>query len=133
MIDQINEIIDAVCDMCVVDRNKTLSHNRATPLPQVRGLICLLVKKKTGCTNAFMVDLLKQIGLDFTIAGIGSAISKMSISIAHDKVWRERWDKMLERFDMQKVQRQNNDIQLTIVVPKGMKDNVRIGIKEHNV
>lgn len=124
------DILDTVCELCVVDKDVLMSKTRAMPYPQVRGFFWCVLRKVTGYSNNYIADVGAQFGHRYSVPCIGSAITRISHSIYHERIWRERWGKIVERYGLAKKDKLNNKIDVVLYVPRGMKQSINIEIKE---
>lgn len=124
------EILDMVCELCAVDKQALMSKSRAMPYPQVRGFFWCILRKVTGYSNNYIAEESAKFGHKYSIPCIGSAITRISHSIYHERLWRDRWDAVVTKYGLEKKDKYNNKIDVTIYVPKGMKQSINVEIKE---
>lgn len=130
MKDSIENVLNFVCETCDMTKDEILSHNRTMPLPLVRGFFWYLVRRATGYSNLHIAKITSYNGYTFTSAGVGSAITRIMDAITHDKLWASRWSKAVIDLDLAKAIEKDEEVLVTMVVPKGMKHKVKIDIKE---
>lgn len=124
------KILDVVCEVCCIDKELVLSTKRTVPIPQVRGLFWYSLRKAYGYTNEQIAKETEINSHRFTQAGVGMAIVRILNSITTDAMWKERWTKIVETLDLAKKVDVDNSISVSMTVPRGFKDKIKIDIKE---
>ena len=130
MKDSIEKILNFVCETCDMTKDELLSHNRTMPLPLIRGFFWYLVRRSTGYSNLHIAKITTHNGCSFTSAGVGSAIIRTMDAISHDKLWASRWKKAIVELDLAKAIEKDEEVVVSMVVPRGFKDKVKVDIKE---
>lgn len=126
----IERILQVTSEVCDIEVERILSPSRSVPLPQVRGLFWYALRKAYGYTNANIAELTSSEDFNFTPAGVGMAIVRVINSIHTDIVWKRRWMKLVEQLNLNETINRDNSIAMTMTVPRGWKDKVKIDIKE---
>lgn len=125
-----DDVLKFVCDTCGLTEEGLLSRNRTMPLPLARGFYWYLLKKISGYSNGHIATITAYKGNKYTPASIGSAISRIIYSIAHEKLWEERWNNATNAFGLCKKKDNDDYITIMVTVPKGNKDKVKFNVKE---
>lgn len=130
MKESIERILTYVCETCDMTREEILSHRRITPIPLVRGFFWYLIRRTTGFSNLHIAKVTSNGKYTFTSAGVGSSISRIIDAISHDKLWALRWKKAVQDLDLGKSVEKDEEFVLSMTVPRGMRNKVKIDIKE---
>lgn len=128
---KINFIIDVVCEICNVDRTQLLSNSRKHSLPVFRGFLWYVIRRVTRCSNSHIAKVTATSEREYTGAAVGVAINKAMELIYREKYWRKCWDDVATKLQLSNSNiDEQDDIDITIVVPKGRKNKVNVKIKE---
>lgn len=130
MKESVKKILDYVCEMCDLSQDEILTNNRTMPLPLVRGFFWYIVRRATGYSNLYIAKITSNGKYTFTSAGVGSAITRIIDAISHDRLWESRWKKVVEDLGLSKVVEKDQEVLVTMVVPKGMRNKVKFDIRE---
>lgn len=133
MRENVEKILDVVCDVCCIDKSLVLSTTRAVPIPQVRGLFWYSLRKSFGFTNEQIAKETATNEHQFTPAGVGMAIVRILNSITTDAMWKARWLEIVEILGLAKRVDADNSISVSMTVPRGFKDKVKVDIKERTI
>lgn len=124
------KILDVVCEVCGAEKASVLSTKRTVPVPQIRGLFWYSLRKANGYTNEQIAMETAFNGYKFTAAGVGLAIVRILNSITTDAMWKSRWDEIVERLGLSRKIEIDNSISISMLVPRGFKNKVKLDIKE---
>lgn len=130
MKESIDKILSYVCEECDMTREEVLSHRRIMPIPLVRGFFWYLIRRTTGFSNQHIATITSHNEYTFTSAGVGSSITRIIDAISHDRLWNARWKKAIVDLNLAKAIEKDEEVLVSMIVPKGMKDKVKIEIKE---
>lgn len=125
-------IADVVASVCNVDVCKMLSNDRSAQNVQARWLYWYTYRYLTGFTyERISEETSNSITKQYTYAGIGIGINKMSVMIAEDPLWKRRWGvvKRVANLINEEEEKTFNHV-LTIQIPKELKDKITIKIQE---
>lgn len=127
----IERILSAVCDVCDTSRDALLSADRTAPKPMLRAFFWYAIRRGMGYSNKNIAnELSMQNGYIYTPAGIGIGITRAIDAISRDKLWKNRWQRLISELDLRMVDDGDNNITVTMFVPRGMSDRVKFDIKE---
>lgn len=130
MKEQIKKILDFVSIQCETPCEDILSQDRKMPLPLIRGYLWYIIRRVTGFSNKRIAHETSTNGYVYTTAGIGIAINRAMDAISHDKIWAKRWENAVNAFDLSRIMAKNEEINIIMSVPYGMKNKINIEIKE---
>lgn len=125
-------IADVVASVCNVDVCRMLSDDRTMQIVQARWLYWFAYRYLTNSTyERISEETSCGASKQYTYAGVGIGINKMSAMIAEDPVWRRRWGvvKRVLKLINEEEEKTFNHI-ITIQVPKEIKDKITIKIQE---
>lgn len=118
-----------VAELCDVKQEDILSKSKVQPLPICRGMCWYAVRVAFDATYKELSKLMDAMGCKYTSAGIsfsvGQAIS-LSIRSPH---WAKVWNKVKSILPND-VAKNDKNIVIQIIIPKGSKDNIKFEIKE---
>lgn len=130
MKEQIERILEFVCEQCDIKRDDLLSQDRCMPLPLVRGYLWYIIRRVTGYSNKRIAHETAVNGYVYTTAGIGIAINRAIDAISHDRIWANRWEDTVNAFGLAKIVSKKEEINIVMTVPYGMKHKINFEIKE---
>ena len=130
MKESIEHILNYVCEVCDMTSAEVLSHRRIMPIPLVRGFFWYLIRRTTGYSNQHIAAITSTEDYMFTSAGVGSSITRIINAISHDRLWNARWKQAIIDLDLAKAIERDDELVISMIVPRGMKDKVKIDIKE---
>ena len=118
-----------VAELCDVKQEEILSKSKVMPLPICRGICWYAVRVAFDATYVELAKLMDAMGCKYTSAGISFSVGQainLSIRSPH---WSRVWDKVKSILPNDVVKNDKN-IVIQIIIPKGSKDNIKFEIKE---
>lgn len=126
-----DNVINAVCKACDVERDTLFKPTRNVPYPQARGLCWYLISRLTNHTSGKIAQITSQYGHTFSGAGVRLAMVRFCNLMRHSRPWRTRWENLLAEFDKRRTEEEKR-VKITITVPKGERNCVQFEIKERS-
>ena len=130
MKESVEYILNYVCEVCDMTSAEVLSHRRIMPIPLVRGFFWYLVRRATGYSNQHIANITSTGEYTFTSAGVGSSITRIINAISHDRLWNARWKQAIIDLNLAKAIEKDEEVVVSMLVPKGMRNKIKIEIKE---
>lgn len=121
-----DEILDCVCEMCGVEKDKLFSEIMKSPYPHTRGLYWSFIRRITGFSSEHIGKITSKYGKCFCGASVRISMFRVSAVISQDKVWKKRWRTLIERFDERR--EQHEQIKITISAPEEIKHLIKVEI-----
>lgn len=118
-----------VAELCDVKQDEILSKSKVMPLPICRGMCWYAVRVAFDTTYIELAKLMETMGCKYTSAGISFSVGQavnLSIRSPH---WSRVWNKVKSILPNDVVKNDKN-IVIQILIPKGSKDNIKFEIKE---
>ena len=118
-----------VAELCDVKQEDILSKSKVMPLPVCRGICWYAVRVAFDATYVELSKLMDVMGCKYTSAGISFSVGQainLSIRSPH---WSKVWNKVKSILPNDVVKNDKN-IVIQIIIPKGSKDNIKFEIKE---
>lgn len=118
-----------VAELCDVKQEDILSKSKVMPLPICRGICWYAVRVAFEATYVELAKLMEDMGCKYTSAGISFSVGQainLSIRSPH---WSRVWHKVKSILPTDVVKNDKN-IVIQIIIPKGSKDNIKFEIKE---
>jgi len=121
-------LADFVASLCDVDRDKMFTECNNIDVVQARGLYWYARRYMTGDTYE-KIGKTPNDGKTFTKVGVATSVNKMAHLIESQHIWKKRWS-IIKRIVKTKQQDSGVDTTIVIQVPKSLKDNVNIVVKD---
>lgn len=122
-------IAECVASICNVDLNSMFCNFDKIHTAHARWLFWYAVKYMTNMSCRCVAEQTSVYGKKYTEQGIARSINKMSLMIENETLWKRRWTIIKKIIKLGEPER--NDIPtITIVVPRELKDKVKIEFKE---
>jgi len=129
MVALFKEVSAFVAKMCDVNQDDILSKSKVLPLPICRGICWYAIRVAFDVTYVEIANLMKTMGCEYTSAGISFSVGQainLSIRSPH---WSKVWNKVKSILPND-VEKNDKNIVIQIIIPKGSKDNIKFEIKE---
>lgn len=122
-------VASLVAELCDLKQEDILSKSKVSPLPVCRGICWYAVRVAFDTTYIELAKLMETMGCKYTSAGISSSVGQavnLSIRSPH---WSRVWNKVKSILPNDVVKNDKN-IVIQILIPRGSKDNIKFEIKE---
>ena len=116
-----------VARLCNVTEEELRGSRDRTYKSQARWLLWYAYRYMTGESYAMIA---MRYGGGFHTRTVASGIVKMTHLIGSDELWRNRWNVLRHVIKSSRTQEEDTNIIITVQVPKGMGDKVKLEIKE---
>lgn len=124
--DDIASFVASICQVAVPDmmtRTDKLHFNHA------RWLFWYAYRYATYEPFIKIADVTSRWGRRFTEQGISSSVNKMGRLISANTMWTKRW-LLVKRLINAQNKKHEDDNTIVILVPRGMRDSIKVEIKE---
>lgn len=126
-------LADFVCALCGVEKKDMMSGNNSTSV-QARWLYWLSYRYMTNESYKKIASMTEpHKGKRFSIQGVAVGVNKMSQLVESEPMWKKRWTiikRIIKQRDNNNNNAQDTDNTIVVQVPKELRDNINIIIKE---
>ena len=126
VIESLRDCVAWICDIPVEEMEKSTSIYAS----QTRWLFWYAYRYVTNESYLKMSETLKTPRKKFVGRAIQQGVTKMSMMIECEPVWRKRWDYIKQVIKQKYGEDENVDNTITICVPLHLKEKIKIQIKE---
>jgi len=119
-----------VAQLCDVDYNDIFSKSKTSPLPICRGICWYAIRVAFDATYVEISKLTQMADCHFTSAGISFNVNQVISLISRNNEWYNVWNKVKLKLPNNVLDKENKNIVIQIIIPKGSKDNIKFEIKE---
>lgn len=123
-------LTDKVSEICGISPDDIMVDTHAAHISHARWLFWYAYRYVTNESYLKMSETLKTPRKKFVGRAIQQGVTKMSMMIECEPVWRKRWDCIKQVIKQKYGEDENVDNTITICVPLHLKEKIKIQIKE---